>query len=110
MTFFYVKCSSVPNGIQSSQDRVASTNNVFVAFTFMLTEVRMLYGLWRLTPLYFRFIVTITFIWWRTPVNPEKTTDLPQVTDKLYHIMLLLYRVHLAMNGIRTHNCICDRY
>jgi hypothetical protein len=39
--------------------------------------------------------------WWRKPEDPEITTDLSQVTDKLYHIML--YNLYLNQNKSAFH-------
>jgi hypothetical protein len=56
---------------------------------------------WYLTPIstIFQCYGGSQFYWWRKPEYPEKTTNLSQVTDKPYHIML--YWIHFTWMGFK---------
>ena len=62
----------------------------------IIIEVRWgkCYGVMPLSTI-FQLYCGSLFYWWRKPEYPEKITNLSQVTDQFYHIML---------SEIRTHN------
>ena len=86
-----------------------SNQSINQSISFPMSAWYMIYCRVRVMVLNATFNNISAISWqWMKQEYPENTTDLLQVIDKLYHI--ILYQVHLVMSGIRIHNVSGERY
>ena len=105
MLLIYSKFISVTVNLQYTysvrlKKILLNLNDIF-SLKAIYTKAQYIWRIWCLMPLstIFQLYRDGKFYWWRKPECLEKTTDLPLVTDKLYHIML--YRVPFTWLGFK---------
>jgi hypothetical protein len=111
----FMTCNWTLTVIKSSTLQLVWLFMNYCSFSYSWFILHIWLGLWCLMPLStaFQLYWGSQFYWWRKPEYPEKSTDLSQISDKLYHIML--YQIHITWRGFELTmlevigiDCICS--